>query len=59
MGELLLPGLVLALVSLAYVTRLTRTSIAENARADYVRTAVAKGLPRRAGDGAAICCATR
>jgi oligopeptide transport system permease protein len=46
-GELLLPGLVLALVSLAYVTRLTRTSIAENTRADYVRTAVAKGLPRR------------
>ncbi|WP_431985438.1 ABC transporter permease [Streptomyces qinglanensis] len=45
--ELLLPGLVLALVSLAYVTRLTRTSIAENARADYVRTAVAKGLSRR------------
>ncbi|WP_433892209.1 ABC transporter permease [Streptomyces sp. CA-111067] len=46
-NELVLPGLVLALVSLAYVTRLTRTSIAENTRADYVRTAVAKGLPRR------------
>ncbi|MBQ0867255.1 ABC transporter permease [Streptomyces smyrnaeus] len=46
-GELLLPGLVLALVSLAYVTRLTRTSIAENSRADYVRTAIAKGLSRR------------
>ncbi|MFG2662617.1 ABC transporter permease [Streptomyces sp. NPDC048387] len=45
--ELLLPGLVLALVSLAYVTRLSRTSIAENVKADYVRTAVAKGLPRR------------
>ncbi|CAL9520376.1 ABC transporter permease [Streptomyces sp. enrichment culture] len=45
--ELLLPGVVLALVSLAYVTRLSRTSIAENARADYVRTAIAKGLPRR------------
>lgn len=44
---LIVPGLVLASVSLAYVTRLTRTSIAENARADYVRTAVAKGLPRR------------
>lgn len=44
-GQLLLPGLVLALWSLAYVTRLTRTSIAENARADYVRTAHAKGLP--------------
>ncbi|WP_217129461.1 ABC transporter permease [Streptomyces sp. AC558_RSS880] len=46
-GELLLPGLVLASVSLAYVTRLTRASIAENRRSDYVRTAVAKGLPHR------------
>lgn len=45
-GELLLPGLILALVSLAYVTRLTRTSVAENVRADYIRTAVSKGLPR-------------
>ncbi|GAA3258208.1 ABC transporter permease [Streptomyces lavendulae] len=46
-NELILPGIVLALVSLAYVTRLSRTSIAENAKADYVRTATAKGLPRR------------
>uniref|UniRef100_A0AAU2JT59 ABC transporter permease n=1 Tax=Streptomyces sp. NBC_00049 TaxID=2903617 RepID=A0AAU2JT59_9ACTN len=46
-NELILPGIVLALVSLAYVTRLTRTSIAENVKADYVRTATAKGLPRR------------
>ncbi|MFE9609047.1 ABC transporter permease [Streptomyces sp. NPDC006012] len=46
-GELIVPGLVLASVSLAYVTRLTRTSLAENRRCDYVRTAVAKGLPRR------------
>ncbi|MGW1492214.1 ABC transporter permease [Streptomyces sp. NBC_01410] len=46
LNELLIPGLVLASVSLAYVTRLTRTSIAENARSDYVRTAKAKGLPR-------------
>jgi oligopeptide transport system permease protein len=43
----LLPGLVLASASLAYVARLTRTSIAENMNADYVRTAKAKGLPRR------------
>jgi len=34
-------------VSLAYIMRLTRTSVVENFRADYVRTAVAKGLPRR------------
>jgi ABC-type dipeptide/oligopeptide/nickel transport system permease component len=40
----ILPGLVLASGSLAYVARLTRTSIAENMRADYVRTARAKGL---------------
>ncbi|MFJ2112442.1 MULTISPECIES: ABC transporter permease [unclassified Streptomyces] len=46
LDQLILPGLVLASVSLAYVTRLTRSSIAENARSDYVRTAVAKGLPR-------------
>ncbi|MFF9582154.1 ABC transporter permease [Streptomyces achromogenes] len=45
--ELIVPGLVLASVSLAYVTRLTRTSLAENRRSDHVRTAVAKGLPRR------------
>ncbi len=43
----LLPGLVLAAGSLAYVARLTRTSVAENLRADYVRTARAKGLPSR------------
>ena len=46
-NELLLPGIVLASVSLAYIMRLTRTSVVENAHADYVRTAVAKGLPRR------------
>jgi oligopeptide transport system permease protein len=43
----LLPGLVLASASLAYVARLTRTSVAENMSADYVRTARAKGLPNR------------
>lgn len=44
---LLMPGLVLGAVSLAYVLRLTRTSVAENMNADYVRTATAKGLTRR------------
>ena len=34
-------------LSLAYVARLTRTSLVENMRADYVRTARAKGCPRR------------
>ena len=46
-NELLLPAIVLGLASLAYIMRLTRTSVVENFRADYVRTAVAKGLPRR------------
>jgi oligopeptide transport system permease protein len=45
--DMLLPGMVLGSLSLAYVLRLTRTSIAENLRADYVRTATAKGMPRR------------
>jgi oligopeptide transport system permease protein len=42
----LLPGMVLGSVSLAYVARLTRASLVENLRADYVRTATAKGLSR-------------
>ncbi|WP_103504377.1 MULTISPECIES: ABC transporter permease [Streptomyces] len=47
--QLILPATVLASLSLAYVARLTRTSIAENARSDYMRTAKAKGLsPQRA-----------
>ena len=41
-----LPAIVLALLSLATAMRLTRTSVAENLRADYVRTALAKGLTR-------------
>ncbi|MFI2613007.1 ABC transporter permease [Kitasatospora sp. NPDC018619] len=45
--QLVLPAIVLGSLSLAYVARLTRTSIGENLRADYIRTAVAKGLPRR------------
>ena len=40
----LLPGIVLGALSLAYVARLTRTSLVENMRNDYVRTARAKGL---------------
>ncbi|MEE9963794.1 MAG: ABC transporter permease [Propionicimonas sp.] len=45
--QLLLPGLVLGALSVAYVARLTRTSLVENLRADYVRTAKAKGLSNR------------
>jgi oligopeptide transport system permease protein len=48
LSELIAPGFVLGSLSMAYVARLSRTSITENRRADYVRTAVAKGLtPRR------------
>jgi ABC-type dipeptide/oligopeptide/nickel transport system permease component len=43
----LLPAMVLGSLSLAYIARLTRTSLVENLRADYVRTAVSKGLSRR------------
>ena len=54
----LLPGIVLGSLGLAYVARLTRTSLVENLRADYVRTASAKGLSRR-GSSAGTRCATR
>jgi oligopeptide transport system permease protein len=46
-SQLILPGFVLGALALAYVARLTRTSLIENGRADYVRTATAKGLRRR------------
>jgi oligopeptide transport system permease protein len=40
----LLPGIVLGLGTMAYVVRLTRTSLLEIKRQDFVRTARAKGL---------------
>ncbi|UQU64075.1 ABC transporter permease [Couchioplanes caeruleus] len=46
-GELIMPGFVLGSASMAYIARLARTSIAENRRSDYVRTAIAKGLPMK------------
>lgn len=45
-GNLLLPGFVLAAMSVAYIMRLMRTSIVENKSSDYVKTALAKGLPK-------------
>jgi oligopeptide transport system permease protein len=45
-ARLLLPGVVLGSISFAYVVRLTRSAVAANAHADYVRTATAKGLSR-------------
>lgn len=41
-----LPGMVLGSLSLCYIARLLRTSLGENLRADYVKTATAKGLSR-------------
>ncbi|HEX6873996.1 MAG TPA: ABC transporter permease [Micromonosporaceae bacterium] len=43
----LLPAFILGALALGTAVRLTRTSIAENLRADYVRTARSKGLPDR------------
>jgi ABC-type dipeptide/oligopeptide/nickel transport system permease component len=45
-ASLILPAFVLASLSLATTARLTRTSLMENLRGDYVRTATAKGLSR-------------
>lgn len=46
-ASVVVPGVVLGALGLATTARLTRTSLMENMRADYVRTAVAKGLPRK------------
>ena len=51
LNQLILPGIVLGSLSVAYVARLTRTSLVENLRADYVRTAKSKGLTRRRAVG--------
>jgi oligopeptide transport system permease protein len=45
--QLLMPGIVLGTLSVAFVSRLTRASLVENLRADYVRTGRAKGLTQR------------
>lgn len=44
---LLLPALVLGSIVIATELRVTRSSVAENLRSDYVRTARAKGLSRK------------
>jgi len=43
---LILPVLTLTLVELGYVLRITRASMVEVMRTNYIRTAVLKGLPR-------------
>lgn len=44
---LVLPAIVVGIVQMAYLARLLRSSMLEVLRADYLRTAVAKGLSRR------------
>lgn len=45
-GELILPAIVLATVSIAYIIRLTRSSVIDTSSQDFVRTAYSKGLSR-------------
>ncbi len=45
--HLVLPIIVLALPQIAYIARLTRGSMIEVLRSDYIRTARAQGLPER------------
>ena len=45
--HLFLPGLSLGLIMTAYVTRMTRSSLLEILREDYIRTAKSKGLTSR------------
>ncbi len=44
---LILPILVLALDVIGYLARMTRISMAEVMKSDYIRTAVLKGVPKR------------
>jgi ABC-type dipeptide/oligopeptide/nickel transport system permease component len=45
--KLVLPALTLGLVMAAYITRVTRSSMLQVLGEDYMRTARAKGVPRR------------
>lgn len=42
--KLVLPALTLGIIQAAYITRLTRSTMLETLRQDYIRTAFAKGL---------------
>jgi peptide/nickel transport system permease protein len=46
-AQLVLPILTLTLAELGYVLRITRASMVEVMRTNYIRTAVLKGLPQR------------
>ncbi len=45
--SLIIPGFVIGLASLSFVVRMTRSSVLETMRQDYVRTARAKGLTEK------------
>jgi oligopeptide transport system permease protein len=47
MQDLILPAIVLATISFAQITRLTRASVIDTDGQDFVRTAASKGLSRR------------
>ncbi|CAA9579325.1 MAG: ABC transporter, permease protein 1 (cluster 5, nickel/peptides/opines) [uncultured Thermomicrobiales bacterium] len=46
-SQLVLPALTLSALTLASIARITRTSLLDVLRADYIRTARSKGLPER------------
>jgi oligopeptide transport system permease protein len=46
MQDLILPAIVLATISFAQISRLTRASVIDTEGQDFVRTAASKGLPR-------------
>ena len=46
-GHLILPALTLIVITYAQYSRYTRASMLDTLKADYVRTATAKGVPRR------------
>ena len=46
-AELILPAIVLATLGVAYIVRLTRSSVIDTASQDFVRTAYSKGLTSR------------
>ena len=58
-GAWILPTLTLAAFSVALIARMTRSTMLEVLRTDYVRTARAKGLARARASSTATCCATR
>ena len=45
--EMILPAIALAMNMVALTSRITRTSMIEQLNSDYIRTATAKGIPRR------------